>query len=85
MTDFLVKKTNLTELENKISDVSSLAKKAALTTAENKISSVSNLVKKADDNTKITEIENKLNNHNHDKYITTPDFNTLLLMLLMRD
>ena len=27
--------------------------------------------------TKITEIENKLNNHNHDKYITTPQFNTL--------
>ena len=23
------------------------------------------------------EIENKLNNHNHDKYITTPEFNTL--------
>ena len=29
------------------------------------------------DNTKITEIENKLNNHNHDKYITTPEFSTL--------
>ena len=27
---------------------------------------------------KITEIENKLNNHNHDKYITTPEFNTLV-------
>ena len=23
------------------------------------------------------EIENELNNHNHDKYITTPEFNTL--------
>ena len=23
------------------------------------------------------EIENKLNNHNNDKYITTPEFNTL--------
>ena len=28
-------------------------------------------------NTKVTEIENKLNNHTHDKYITTPEFNTL--------
>ena len=28
-------------------------------------------------NTKVTEIENKLNNHNHDKYITTPEFDTL--------
>ena len=35
------------------------------------------MVKKTEYNTKDTEIENKLNNHNHDKYITTPDFNTL--------
>ena len=34
-------------------------------------------LKKTDYNTKITDIENKLNNHNHDKYITTPEFNTL--------
>ena len=34
-------------------------------------------LKKTDFNTKITEIENKLNNHNHDKYITTSEFNTL--------
>ena len=67
----------LTKLENKIPDVSSLATKTALTAVENKIPSVSNLVKKTDYNTKVTEIENKLNNHNHDKYITTPEFNTL--------
>ena len=35
------------------------------------------LLKKTDYDTKVTEIENKLNNHNHDKYITTPEFNTL--------
>ena len=35
------------------------------------------VVKKIDYNTKVTEIENKLNNHNHDKYITTSEFNTL--------
>ena len=40
-------------------------------------SDISSLVKKADYDAKITEIENKLNNHNHDKYITTPEFNTL--------
>ena len=40
--------------------------------------SVSSLVNKTDYNTKITEIENKLNDHNHDKYITTPEFNTLV-------
>ena len=73
----LVKKAKLTELENKVPDVSSLATKTALTAVENKTPSVSNLVKKTDYNSKITEIENKLNNHNHHEYITTPDFNTL--------
>ena len=34
-------------------------------------------LKKTDYNTKITEGENKLNNQNNDKYITTPEFNTL--------
>ena len=76
MTDF-VKEAKLTELENKIPDVSSLAPKIALTAIEIKIPSVSNLVNKTDYNTKVTEIENKLNNHNHDKYITTQEFNTL--------
>ena len=45
MTGF-VKKTKLTELENKIPDVSSLATKTALTAVENKTPSVSNLVRK---------------------------------------
>ena len=36
-----------------------------------------NLVKKTDYKSKVTKIENKLNNHSHDKYITTPEFNTL--------
>ena len=39
-----VKKVKLTELENKIPDVSSLATKITLTTVENKIPNVSNLV-----------------------------------------
>ena len=72
-----VKKTKLTELENKIPDVSSLATKTALTAVENKIPSVSSLVKKTDYDTKISELEKKLTDHNHDKYITTPEFNTL--------
>ena len=73
----LVKKTKVTELENKIPDINNLATKTALTTVENKIPSVNNLVKKTDYNTKITDTENKLNNHNHDKYIDTPEFNKL--------
>ena len=44
---------------------------------ENKIPSVSSLVKKTDYDTKIPEIEKKLTDHDHDKYITTPEFNAL--------
>ena len=73
----LANKTKLTELENKIPDVSSLATNTALTAVENKIPDVSSLVKKTNYNTKITEIEKKLTDHNHDKCITTPGFNTL--------
>ena len=69
--------TDKTELENKIPDINNLGAKTALTTVENKIPSVSNLVKKTDYNTKGTDIKNKLNNHNHDKHIDTPDFNKL--------
>ena len=36
-----------------------------------------NLVRKTDYDTKITDIENKLINHNHDEYIDTSEFNTL--------
>ena len=60
-------------LESKIPDVSNLVTKTALTTVENKIPDVINLVRKTDYDTKATEIENKLNNHNHDKCITTPN------------
>ena len=45
MADFF-KKAKLTELENKIPDISNLATKTALTALENKIPNVSNLVKK---------------------------------------
>ena len=38
---------------------------------------VSSLLKKTDYNTKVTEIENKPNDHNHDKYIATLEFNKL--------
>ena len=69
VTDF-VKKAKLNELENKIPDVSNLVAETALAAVENNISDISNLVKKTNYNTKITEIENKLNNHNHEKYIT---------------
>ena len=38
---------------------------------------VSNLVKGTDYNYEVTEIENKLNNRDHDKYIDISEFNKL--------
>ena len=76
MSDF-VKKTKATDLENKIPDIRSLATKTTITVVENKTPSVSSLVKKTDFSTKISEFEKKLTDHNHKKYITTPEFDTL--------
>ena len=73
----LATKTALTTVENKIPSIANLATTTALTTVDNKIPSISGLVKKTDYNTKITDIENKINNHNHDKYVATSEFNTL--------
>ena len=39
--------------------------------------------KKTDYDTKITEIEKKLTDHNHYKYFTTQEFNTLAADVLM--
>ena len=44
---------------------------------ENKIPNVSNLIKKTDYDTKVNEIEKKIADHSHDKYVTTPQFNKL--------
>ena len=73
-TDF---NTKVTEIEGKIPSITGLATNSELIAVENKIPDVSSLVKKTDYNTKTSEIENKINDHNHDKYITTPAFNTL--------
>ena len=67
----------MTAVEYKISSITGLATTSALTAVENKIPDVNNLVSKTDYNTKISEIEGKINNHNHEKYITTPEFNRL--------
>ena len=73
----MVKKSALTAVESKIPDVSGLATKSALTVVENKIPDDSGLVKKTDYNIKISDIEKKITDHDHDKYITTPEFNTM--------
>ena len=71
-----LKKKKLTELENKITGVSGLATKTALTAVGNKVRDVSSLVKKTNYYSKISKLEKKLTNYNHDKYITSPEFNT---------
>ena len=73
-TDF---NTKVIKIEGKIPSISGLATNPELTAVENKIPNVSSLVKKTDYNTKIRDIEKKITDHNHDKYITTPEFNTL--------
>ena len=61
-----------------IPNINNLATTTALTAVENKIPNVSNLAKKTDYNKKICEIENKVTaDHDHDKYITTQEFNKL--------
>ena len=40
---------------------------------EDKKPNINSLVRKRDYNTKITEIEKRLTDHNHDKYITVQD------------
>ena len=85
----LAKKTDynakITEIEGEIPSISGLATNVALTAVENKIPSISSLFKKTHHNTKVTEIKKKLTDHNHDKYITTPDFNTMAVIFSMQD
>ena len=66
----------INEVKNKIPNITNLATTTALTGVENKIPNVSNLVKKPDHKTKICETENKIIT-DHDKYITTQEFNKL--------
>ena len=65
----------INEVKGEIPSITNLATTIALTVVVNKIPIVSNLVKKTEYNTKINEIEKKVADHNHDKCITTPEFN----------
>ena len=68
----------INEVKNKVPISSNLATTTDLTAAENKIPNVSNLIKKTDYSKRISEIENRIStNHDHDKYITTREFNQL--------
>ena len=67
----------INEVKGETPNITNLPTTSALTTVENKTPSISNLVKKTDYNTKINEIEKKITDHNHDKYISTKEFNKL--------
>ena len=80
ITNLAIKTTfnaKINEVKAKIPSITNLTTTTALTAVENKITNVSNLVKKTNYNTKINEVEKKITDHNHDKYITTPEFNNL--------
>ena len=58
-------------------NITGLATNSALNTVENKIPNAISLVKRTNYNAKVNEIEKKVTDHNHDKYVTTPELNTL--------
>ena len=70
--------TKISVVKNDIPNITNLVTTTALTAVENKIPNVSNLGKKTDYNAKINAIEKKITtDHDHDKYITTQEFNKL--------
>ena len=64
-------------MKGKIPNIINLFTTTTLTAIDNKIPSVSNAVKKTDYKTKTNEIEKKITDHCHDKYITSSEFNKL--------
>ena len=72
--------SKIIKVENKIPSISGLATNSELTVIENKIPDISGLVTVTNYNTKISEIEKKVSDHNHDKYITIPKFDALFVI-----
>ena len=80
----LLKKIKTIEDITDITDLATTTTTTTTTTAttlnavENKMPNVSNFVKRTDYNTKISEIETKINGHNHDQYIISHKFDKLI-------
>ena len=68
-----------------IPSISGLPTNAALTTVENKIPGVSSLIKNEIITQKLVKLKKKLTDHNHDKYITTPEFHKLTAEVSIQD
>ena len=62
------------EIQIQIPSISAFTTKSALTAVENKIPDISSLVKKTDYSANVNEVEKRVTDHNHDKYITTAEF-----------
>ena len=76
----------INEVKSKTPNNTNLANETSLAVVENKMPSVSNnLVWQTDYNATINESEKEITNHNHDKYITTPEFNKLTLEISLQD
>ena len=60
----------INEVKSKIPNITNLATTATLTAIKNKLLNISNLLRKTDYCTKINEIEKKITDHDHDKYIS---------------
>ena len=63
----------ISDVKGEILSITNLATKTTINAVETKMPRVSHLVKKADYNTKLHETEKTITDHNHDKYITTPE------------
>ena len=81
----LITNTKITELENKIPDISSLATKTALTTVENKIPSICNLVKQQTIILKLQKLKINLLTIIMINILQLQSLINYLLMFLMRD
>ena len=68
------------EVKGEISNITSLATASSLTSVENKIHSVFLTVTITQ---KLMKLTKKITDHNHDKYITTPEFNKFMAELFV--
>ena len=70
-------KVKISEIKSKIPTSSGLATSSALTAVKNKISDVNNLVKQTSIMQNLLKLKKKVTDHDHDKYITTSEFDIL--------
>ena len=69
--------TKINEVQGEITSITNLATAIALTALQIKYLMLIIQLKKTDYNRKTCEIEKKISDYDHDKYITTPEFNKL--------